>query len=88
MAFYDKDFDIEIETRWWSLMSRALKDKLLCVSLEKHLDSNNFVVLKVKIYPVNKEPKVIYSKFDSEHSTSLFYDAERFIKEYKKDKND
>ena len=85
MAFYDKDFDIEIETRWWSLMSMALKEKLLCVSLEKHLDCNNLVVLKVKIYPVDREPKVIYSKFDRDCSTSLFYDTERFIKEYNKE---
>ena len=85
MAFYDKDFDIELETRWWSLMSMALKEKLLCVSLEKHLDCNNLVVLKVKIYPVDREPKVIYSKFDSVYSASLFYDTERFIKEYNKE---
>ena len=80
---YDRDFDINIESRWWNLMSFALKEKMLCLSIEKHITHNNTIVLQVKIYPVCTKPEIIYSKFDSDYSTQLFYDTERFVDEYK-----
>lgn len=79
---YDKDFDIDIESRWWSLMSYALEHKKLCISLEKHINTNNQIVLLVKITPIDRKPINLFSEFDLDFKTELFYKAENFIKNY------
>lgn len=71
----------EIETKWWDLMDLALEKKL-CISLSKHINSNNSIVLLVNITPIDKNPKTLYSNFSLKDDTSLFYDCKKFVQQY------
>ncbi len=79
---YDSDYDKEIESRWWNLMNQALEVNL-CISIEKHISDKKFIVLLVKVMPIDKKPNVLFSKYDLEHSIELFFKCEKFIKNYK-----
>jgi len=73
-----------IETRWWNLMTIAL-DKGLCVKIEKHIDSQKFIVLLAKIYIIDEKPRCLFSCFDLYRNTEPFYKAEKFVREYKRE---
>jgi len=72
----------EIELRWWNLMRQVTKKKLY-LRLEKHIDSGGFIVLLVKVFPMDGSQKCLLSAFDLDHRTELFFKVEKFVKEYK-----
>jgi len=75
--------DITIQDRWWSLMSYALKEKSLCVRLEKHLDSGGREVLLVEVYPTDKNPEgKRYRAYNSSYEVRLYFEIKKYVDEY------
>lgn len=81
---HDPDFDIDIESRYWALMSNAL-DKKLYLRLEKHINVMGEIALAVKVFPIDRKTECLFSEHDLAHRTELFFKVEKFVKEYKHD---
>ena len=75
------EFSTPIERRYWLLMENALKKKLR-VCLRMAIDSRNITVLHIQIFPIDRNPTCLFSEYDLNHSVSLYFKAERFVKEY------
>jgi hypothetical protein len=71
------DYHQDIETKYWSLMTTALKKDLILV-LNK-LNHNNGIILSVKI--IHSED-VIYSKWSHEDDVDLYYDVMHFVDDF------
>ncbi len=78
------EYHQEIETKYWNLMSYALK-KNLCIKLEKHLDHNKREVLQVKIFPIDKKPDCLHGEFSYPSDDRLYYSIKRFVDEFEND---
>ena len=82
----DSDYDMNIQDRWWWLMGYALKEKKLCISIERHYSNEGDYqreVLLVDVYPVDRNPEgKKHRSFDSVDSVEHYFRIERYVKEY------
>ena len=71
-----------IEKLWFELMSYSLRTKKLFITLEKHINSKDKIILLAKVSSIKNKRGVICSKHGQWDSIDLYEEIKKFIDSY------